>query len=64
MKPWSMILLRLYCFTLGRISFFSALLKKILIHVLIRMARKKYVAASSYFDYEIFVKHSVQEKHR
>lgn len=45
-----LLLLRCYGLTFGRIPAFSFLLKKLLIKVLIRGRRDKYVAATKYFD--------------
>lgn len=51
MTTAGLLLLRVYVHTLGRIPFFSGTLKKTLVHVLIRRAKKRYVASSRYFDW-------------
>jgi len=50
MSPGKLILLRCYALTLGRIAFFSEVLKKALIAICIKKSREKYVASSRYFN--------------
>jgi len=56
MKPWQWMMLRIYGFTFGQVPVMSAALKKILIFILIKRSRRKYVAASRYFDFKEFLK--------
>ena len=49
MTPARLILLRLYCLTLGRLSVFSTLLRKMLVSLLITRKQTPYVASSRYF---------------
>ena len=52
MTTSKLIMLRLFNITLGRIPFFSRLLKKILIRILIKKQKnKRYVASSRFFDW-------------
>jgi hypothetical protein len=51
MTTGGLLLLRVYVHTLGRFPFFSGMLKKGLVHVLIKRAKKRYVASSRYFDW-------------
>lgn len=51
MTPLKFMLLRIYNLTIGRISFFSKLLKKILIIILIKKSENRYVASSRFFDW-------------
>ena len=50
--PGRLVLLRLYNITLGRWAFFSQLLRKVLIAVLIKGQKTKYVQSSQYFSWE------------
>ena len=52
MSPYKLFILRSYNLTFGRFPFFSQLLKKILIRVLIKKANERYVASSGYFDWD------------
>lgn len=52
MTPFRLIILRLINLTLGRIVFFSKLLKRILVKVLIKDRKDKYVASSKFFTFE------------
>jgi hypothetical protein len=51
MTTGGLLLLRVYVHTLGRIPFFSEILKKALVRVLIKRAKKRYVASGRYFDW-------------
>ncbi len=51
MTPLRLVILRLYCITLGRVRFFSRLLRKILVRILITGKEEKYVASSKFFDW-------------
>ncbi len=50
MTTAKLILLRLYNVTLGRVEFFSRMLRKLLERVLITDREEKYVASSRFFD--------------
>lgn len=50
MNTKKLILLRIYNVTLGRSAFFSRLLKKLLVKVLIADKEEIYCASSKYFD--------------
>jgi len=52
MTPFKLIVLRLFNITLGRSAFFSKMLRKILVHVLIRKPQnsRPYMASSRFFD--------------
>lgn len=52
MTPTKLIVLRLYNITFGRSAFFSRILRKILVRVLIRNQKKgkAYMASSRFFD--------------
>jgi menaquinone-dependent protoporphyrinogen IX oxidase len=48
-----LLLLRLYNITLGRFAFFSRMLIKILVRILIsRKRERKYFASSNFFDWK------------
>lgn len=47
-----LLLLRLYNITLGRSAFFSSILRKMLVRILIRKSDKKYFASSNFFDWK------------
>jgi len=50
MKTWQMLLLRFWSISLGSIPWCSYLLKRFLIMLMIKRAKRKYVAATDYFD--------------
>jgi hypothetical protein len=51
MKPWQLIVLRLYMFTFGRMAFFAGLLRKVLVVWLVRFQSKTpYHASSNFFS--------------
>jgi len=52
MNPFVMILSRICAMTFGRISLLSLWMKKVLIFFMIKRARRKYVAATRYFDWK------------
>jgi hypothetical protein len=47
-----LLLLRFYNTTLGRVAFFSGILRKMLVRILIRKSEKKYLASSNFFDWK------------
>ncbi|MFH0921221.1 MAG: hypothetical protein V1913_12775 [Fibrobacterota bacterium] len=47
---WKLLMLRLYCRTLGRSEFFSLLLRRVLVRLLIKGQKEKYTASSRFFD--------------
>lgn len=50
MKPWQLLVIRLYMLTLGRLSFGAAVLRKALVLVLIKgKGGKGYHASSRFF---------------
>ncbi|MDD5069925.1 MAG: hypothetical protein PHV17_04270 [Candidatus Omnitrophica bacterium] len=54
MNSFHFLLLRLYNLSLGRIPFFSYLLKRVMVYFLIKSSKNKYTASSRYFDYKEF----------
>jgi hypothetical protein len=52
MSTRKMILLRIFNITLGRIPFFSRLLRKFLVKIMIKNKKDKYVASSKFFDWK------------
>ena len=52
MTTKKLILLRIFNISLGRFSFFSKLLKKVLIRSLISNKKEKYTASSKFFSFE------------
>jgi len=52
MTTKKLILLRIFNISLGRFSFFSKLLKKVLIKSLISNKKEKYTASSKFFSFE------------
>lgn len=52
MTTFRLICLRLYNITLGRLSFFSKILRMILLRLLVYGKNEKYVASSKYFDWK------------
>jgi hypothetical protein len=50
MTTGKLLALRTYNVTLGRWTFFSRLLRKVLLRALVTGKREKYVPASRYFD--------------
>lgn len=52
MSPCKLILLRIYSITFGRIGLFAKALKKVLVLVLVKRRKDKYVASSRYFNLE------------
>jgi len=47
-----LLLLRLYNITAGRFAFFSNMLRKILVRILISKSKQKYFASSNFFDWK------------
>ena len=52
MTPFRLVVLRLYNLTLGRFSPFSRLLRQLLLTLLIKRSKKKYVQSSQYFSWD------------
>lgn len=52
MTPGRLVLLRLFNITLGRWAFFSHLLRKALVALLIKGQKTRYVQSSLYFGWE------------
>jgi len=50
MTSFRLICFRLYNISFGRLSFFSGILRKVLVKNLITKRKDKYVASSKYFD--------------
>lgn len=50
MTTTKLLILRVYCLTLGRIRGGSGLLRRLLVWALVRRSKQKYMAASRYFD--------------
>ena len=50
MTSWKLILLRLYCRSIGRSEFFSLLLRRVLVRMLITGKQRKYTASARFFD--------------
>lgn len=50
MNTLKLIFLRLFNVTLGRLAFFSKILRFILVKILIKERKDKYVPSSRYFD--------------
>lgn len=51
MTTFRLIVLRLYNKTLGRISWFSYLLRRWLVYLLVKTAKERYTASSKFFDW-------------
>jgi hypothetical protein len=56
MTGFQMIASRIWAGTLGRVPWCGAMMKKVLILIFIHRSRKKYVAATEYFDMKKFLK--------
>ncbi|MBS3128344.1 hypothetical protein J4410_04320 [Candidatus Woesearchaeota archaeon] len=50
LTPLKNICLRFYCITLGRIPFFSFLLKRFLLTVMVKDKKKPYCSSANFFD--------------
>lgn len=50
MTPVRLLILRMYCLTLGRVPGGSALVRRLLVWALLRRSKRKYLATSRYFD--------------
>ncbi|MBF0122205.1 MAG: hypothetical protein HQL21_02205 [Candidatus Omnitrophica bacterium] len=56
MKSWQMICSRIWAGTFGAIPWCGQMMKRVLILIFINRAKKKYVAATEYFDMKRFLK--------
>lgn len=50
MTPMRLLMLRVYCLTLGRFPRGSALARRLLVWAFMRRGERKYLATSRYFD--------------
>jgi hypothetical protein len=50
MTPMRLLILRIYCLTLGRVWGGSALVRRLLVWAFVRRSKRKYLATSRYFD--------------
>lgn len=52
MSTPKLIAFRIYNITIGRTAFFSKLIRKILVDMLIKKSKNKYFASSNFFDWD------------